>query len=95
MIVKFEGSDPWKGSRWKMQVDLAEICKLEGKKETIYDGKKRYAIVYPKSKARKLFRLMIENIHDDSILDGIEKYLKGNSDGYGKLFHEIREKIGR
>lgn len=96
MIIKFGGSDYWKGSQWKMQVDLAEICKLEGKKETISgEKKKRYAVVYPKSKLRKLFKLMIKNITDDSILDGVEKYLKSNSKGYWKIFHEIREKTGR
>lgn len=86
---------PGKVHGGKCKLILQKSVSWKGKKKRFMTEKKRYAIVYPKSKARKLFRLMIENIHDDSILDGIEKYLKGNSNGYGKLFHEIREKIGR
>ena len=52
-----------------------------------------------KSKVRKLFKLMVQNIHNDSTLDEIQNYLKGHSKGhskgYEKLFYEIRQKNGR
>ena len=98
MKVVFGDSDTWNGHNWKMEVDLSMICKLEGKKEyvTAYgDDKRKYATSYPKSKVRKLFNLMVQNIYDDNTLDEIQNYLKGHSKGYEKLFYEIRQKNGR
>ena len=98
MKVVFGNSDTWNGHNWKMEVDLSVICKLEGKKEdvTAYgDNKRRYVVSYPKSKVRKLFKLMVHNIHNDSTLDEIQNYLKGHSKWYEKLFYEIRQKNGR
>lgn len=98
MKVVFGNSDTWNGHNWKMEVDLSVICKLEGKKEDVgnkNNSKCRYVVSYPKSKVRKLFNLMVQNIYDDNTLDEIQNYLKGHSKGYEKLFYEIRQKNGR
>lgn len=94
MKVVFGNSDTWNGHNWKMEVDLSVICKLEGKKDK-NNSKCRYVVSYPKSKVRKLFNLMVQNIYDDDTLDEIQNYLKGHSKGYEKLFYEIRQKNGR
>ena len=95
MKVVFGNSDTWNGHNWKMEVDLSVICKLEGKKEDVGNSKCRYVVSYPKSKVRKLFNLMVQNIYDDNTLDEIQNYLKSHSKGYEKLFYEIRQKNGR
>lgn len=92
MKVLFGSYNQWEKSGWRMEIDLDELCELEGKKEN--DAGKRVA-AYPKSKLKKLFKLMIQNIIDENELDEIQKYLKGHSNGYEKVFCEIRQKIGR
>ncbi len=93
MKVVFSNQSQW-DANWKMEIDLEEICKLEGKKEDIFKGnghgytRKK---VYPKSKVRKLFKLTIQNIYDVSGLDEIQDYLECHSKEYGKLFGELRQ----
>ena len=97
MKVVFGNQSQW-DANWKMEIDLEEICKLEGKKEDIFKGNGHGYIrkkVYPKSKVRKLFKLMIQNIYDVSGLDDIQDYLECHSKEYGKLFGELRQQIGR
>lgn len=93
MKVLFGSYNQWEKSRWKMVIDLKELCELEGKKEENDAG--GYVTAYPKSKLKRLFKLMIQNILDENELDEIQKYLKDHSKGYEKVFCEIRQKIGR
>lgn len=100
MKVVFGNQSQW-DANWEMEIDLEEICKLEGKKEDIEDEsyhyyrKRRGIVVYPKSRVRKLFKLMIQSIYDDGGLDEIQDYLEHHSKEYGKLFGELRQQIGR
>lgn len=93
MKVLFGSYNQWEKSRWKMEIDLKELCELEGKKEENDAGERVTA--YPKNKLKKLFKLMIQSIIDENELDEIQKYLKDNSKGYEKVFCEIRQKAGR
>ena len=93
MKILFGSYNPWEKSRWKMEIDLKELCELEGKKEENNAGKR--VMAYPNGKLKKLFKLMIQNILDENELDEIQKYLKDHSRGYEKVFCEIRQKIGR
>lgn len=93
MKILFGSYNPWEKPRWKMEIDLKELCELEGKKEENNAGKR--VMAYPNGKLKKLFKLMIQNILDENELDEIQKYLKGHSNGYEKVFCEIRQKIGR
>ena len=93
MKVLFGSYNQWEKPRWKMEIDLKELCELEGKKEENDAGKR--VMAYPKSKLKKLFKLMIQSVLDENELDKIQKYLKDNSKGYEKVFCEIRQKVGR
>lgn len=98
MKVTFSNTDPWKGTRWNMEVYLHAVCQLEGKKEEITkygDDRRKYAVVYPAVKIRKLFRLIVQNVCDFNELNRIQSYLNKNSRSYGKIFSEIRHKNGR
>lgn len=93
MKILFGSYNPWEKPKWKMAIDLKKLCELEGKKEENDSGKR--VLAYPKSKLKKLFKLMIQSIYDENELDKIQKYLKDHSKGYEKVFCEIRQKIGR
>ena len=93
MKILFGSYNPWEKPRWEMEIDLKELCELEGQKEENNAGKR--VMAYPNGKLKKLFKLMIQNILDENELDEIQKYLKDHSRGYEKVFCEIRQKIGR
>lgn len=82
--------------KWKMDIDLQGICRLEGKKETVFgtdrnwnSGVRKNITIYPKSKVKKLFKLMVDHLGGDE-LDQIEKYLKDHSKTYADLFNQVR-----
>lgn len=94
MIVHIENHD-W-DSNWKMDINLENVCKSEGKKvPQINDSgycTGKMVVDYPMSKVRKLFKLMVDNIQEDKELDEISAYLKQNSKSFCKVFEEIRKK---
>lgn len=92
MIIRFDNS--WEFGNFEAQVDLKELCKCEGKRETIVNSKGKLVKVvsYSKPKLRKLFKLIIFGTYDDYELDKIQLYLDENSKTYGKIFSEVWDK---
>ena len=95
-IIDISYHDGW-GDKWDMRFNLTEMCRSEGKKVDIggYDSPRKRVIAYPMSKVRTVLKLFCQYITDDAIIEDIQNYLDHHSKKYGKLFHEIREKLNR
>lgn len=97
-MITVKEQDTWTGRKLTMELNLTELCRMEGKKEIVpSDGKCRYKRVeiYPMSKVRKLFKTIVRFTEDYYVLDEIQEYLYDHSKKYGRVFSEVRQKLGR
>lgn len=90
MEVRFGHSDPWTKNKWEMTIDLKAFCNLEGVKETNPETNKKY-LVYPLTKVKKLFKLMVQNMEPEE-LNKVQEYLNSSSKSYAAVFKQIIEK---